>query len=327
MTAHVKNTPSTPPSSARMTTPLNLKFNTEELVLMYKQMRTIREVEQTLLDLFSAGKIKGTVHTCIGQEACAVGVMRAINCEKDLVFSNHRGHGHLLAYGIPLDIFLGEILGRTSGPSRGIGGSQHMLWKNFMTSGIQGSLLPIGTGAALAEKKKGSGAISVIYLGDGTMGQGIVYESFNFAAQWKIPTLFLLENNGYAQTTKLCDVHAGDLATRAEKFGVKCSSVDGNDVCNTLTHLSHVAEQIRTTNTPQFVELKTYRLAAHSKSDDTRPMEEIQLNWGNDPISKLSALIPSDKIAKINDAISIEVYEAVKVALQSPTMTLEAYSE
>jgi TPP-dependent pyruvate/acetoin dehydrogenase alpha subunit len=292
---------------------------------MLQQMMIIREVEQSLLDLFSKGQIKGTVHTCIGQEACAVGAMQAIDRDRDLVFSNHRGHGHVLAYGIPLPEFLGEILGRCTGPSRGLGGSQHMLWKNFMTSGIQGSLLPIATGAAFAEKVKKSGAISVVFLGDGTMGQGIVYESFNFAAKLKLPVLFLLENNGYAQTTKIDDVHAGDIATRAEKFGVACSSVDGNDVCAVLDHLSEVADRVRDANQPHFVELKTYRLAAHSKSDDTRPREEVDLHWQDEPILRLKQHLKPEAIEMLQNDVNAEVAEAVASALASQPLCLETY--
>lgn len=294
---------------------------------IYQQMFLIRSVEEKLLSLFTQGKIKGTVHTCIGQEACAVGSMMAAELEKDLVFSNHRGHGHLLAYGIPLDKFLGELMGKICGPSRGLGGSQHMLWKNFMTSGIQGSLLPIGVGAAFAEKKKKSDAISIIFMGDGTMGQGIVYESFNFAAKWKIPVAFILENNGYAQTTKTCHAHAGDISMRAAAFNIPCSSIDGNNVELVHDHLVKSYSRIRTSNSPELIELRTNRLCAHSKGDDTRPEEELAEYWKNDPLNNVAFKLPKEKIDSLQAEIINMVESTVKKVLQAPSLSYETYKE
>ncbi|MEJ2171008.1 MAG: thiamine pyrophosphate-dependent enzyme, partial [Desulfobacterales bacterium] len=142
----------------------------------YYQMRLIRSVEERLLDLFSVGLLSGTVHTCIGQEASAVGLINALDATKDLIFSNHRAHGHYIVYTDDIEGLIAEVMGKKTGACGGIGGSQHLCKRNMYTNGVQGGMVPSAVGAALAEKLKHSKAICVVFLGDGTMGQGTVYE-------------------------------------------------------------------------------------------------------------------------------------------------------
>ena len=148
----------------------------------YAQLLGIRLFEQSLLDLFSTGALSGTTHTCLGQETVAVGVVSAIDRARDIVFSNHRGHGHFLAYCGEAERLYLEILGKPGGVCGGRGGSQHLYFDNFYSNGVQGGIVPVATGMALAEKTKGTGAVAVVFLGDGTLGEGVVYESFNIAS-------------------------------------------------------------------------------------------------------------------------------------------------
>ncbi len=298
-----------------------------ELEDFYRTMLCIRKSEEKLLQLFTSGTVKGTIHLSIGQEACAVGIMNAINPDLDMVFSNHRGHGHALAYGLPLEMFFAEMLGRGSGCSYGLGGSQHIHWKNFISSGVQGGLVPIAVGTAMAEKIKGNKAISIVFIGDGTLGEGVVYEAFNFASKWQIPVLFVLENNGIAQTTRVGDIHAGDISKRAESFAIKSDSVDGNDVIEVHRKASQYVDFIRQHSEPVFLELKTHRLCAHSKSDDPRSSEEVEKLWNFDPVKKLSLQLPDNICKTIAGEIATQINTCAENALNTEPLTIDRYRE
>lgn len=266
-------------------------------------MLLIRRVEERFLELFSKGLIKGTVHTCLGQEACAVGVMNAINKEIDLVFSTHRSHGHFIAYGGPLEGLIAEVIGRKEGICGGRGGSQHLHWKNFFSTGIQGGFVPVAVGAALAEKKKGSSAIVVVFLGDGTMGEGVVYEGLNLASLWKLPILFVMEHNKYAQTTYFRHAHSGDLTQRALPFGIPTQVIDGNDVELVFEKTSKIAKKVREEKFPYFLILDTYRLGPHSKGDDPRPPDEIQEAKKRDPLLLQRKKLDEKKLKEIEEEV------------------------
>ncbi len=184
---------------------------------LYRALYRIRIFEETVLDNFPRGIFFGTTHTYLGQEADAVGVLSSI-LEIDLVFSNHRCHGHFLAYGGDPRALFAELLGRSTGVCGGRGGSQHLQWKNFYSNGVQGGIVPIATGMALAEKYKQSSAVTIVFLGDGTLGEGIIYEAFNLASLWKAPILYVLENNHIAQTTGIELSMAGDIETQVQGF-------------------------------------------------------------------------------------------------------------
>src|SRR5512139_1277806 len=171
-------------------------------ILLYERLYTIRRFEETLLENFPRGVFFGTTHTSLGQEADAVGVLSHLR-QEDVVFSNHRGHGHFLAAGGDPYALFAELMGKATGVCGGRGGSQHLHWENFYSNGILGGTVPQAVGMALAEKLKGSHSITVVFLGDGTLGEGVVYEALNMAALWNAPILFALENNGIAQTTPI----------------------------------------------------------------------------------------------------------------------------
>jgi acetoin:2,6-dichlorophenolindophenol oxidoreductase subunit alpha len=284
---------------------------TQQTERLFREMFLIRTVEEKLLDLFSKGKLRGTVHTCIGQEACAVGVINALDKENDIICSNHRGHGHFISYCNNYQKLILEIMGNETGICNGIGGSQHLHLKNFYSNGILGGMVPVTVGMALAEKQKKSKSIGVVFFGDGAMAEGIVYESFNIASLWKIPVLFVVEHNQYAQSTPTKKEHSGDISTRSTTFGIKVTIQDGNHLDNVLEIAKKIVNEIRINNEPQLLFLETYRLASHSKGDDLRDVKEIESNKLRDPITMFKNSHPSLNYAEIEDEIIREVNEFV----------------
>jgi len=193
----------------------------------YRTLYLIRRFEETVLAEFSRGVFYGTTHTCIGQEANAVGVLSQIGAD-DIVVSNHRCHGHFLAYGGDPRALFAEMMGKSTGVCGGRGGSQHLHWRSFYSNGILGGTLPLATGMALAEKLLGTGGLAVVFLGDGALGEGVVYESFNFASLWGAPILYVLENNHIAQTTPTRLALAGTIPARFAAFGIPTSFRGGS---------------------------------------------------------------------------------------------------
>lgn len=255
----------------------------------YYQMALIRRVESGLLDLFARNLLFGTTHTCLGQEADAVGVIGALDRDRDLVFSNHRCHGHFLAYCGDAHGLVAEVMGRTTGVCGGRGGSQHLHRDNFFSNGIQGGMSPIAVGAALAEKQ--AGAIACVFLGDGTLGEGVLYESLNMASLWSAPVLFVVEDNAIAQTTPRALALAGEMSTRAAAFGVRGFHYAGTDVEAILTLAAEAVRYVRS-GRPAWLHLETVRMGPHSKSDDTRPTAEIERARALDPLLLQRARVP-----------------------------------
>jgi 2-oxoisovalerate dehydrogenase E1 component len=244
----------------------------------------IRNFELTLLKLFSQGKIKGTIHTCIGQEAVAQGVIGALDPDRDTVFSNHRGHGHYLAFTNDLDGLLAEFLGKSTGTCRGIGGTQHLHFKNYYSNGIVGGAPAVSTGIALAHKKDRSGAISVAFIGDGVFGQGILYEAFNMASLWRLPILYVVENNNIAQTTPANNNRAGTLANRFRAFNIPHKEGDGQSLLQVRKMALEAISYVRNEGGPYGLIFNTHRFASHSKGDDTRPPDEVSKLKERDPL-------------------------------------------
>jgi acetoin:2,6-dichlorophenolindophenol oxidoreductase subunit alpha len=253
----------------------------------YRVVAAIRCFEQLLLDQFALGRIGGTTHTCIGQEITAVGVMAAIDRSRDCVFSNHRGHGHFLSYCGAVFALLAEILGRPDGVCGGRGGSQHLHLRNFYSNGVQGGTVGNAVGVALAEKKRRSGAVTCAWLGDGTFGEGLVYEAMNIAALWKLPIVFLVEQNGIAQTTPTELQMAGSLAGRCAAFGIPVAEISGTDLDETLAAASRVIDAARAEERPHCLVSHAIRLGPHSKGDDTRDPAVLRAAWAKDPFLRL----------------------------------------
>ena len=202
-----------------------------------------------------------------------------------------------------------------------------MHWKNFYTNGIQGGLVSVAVGAALAEKFKESGAIVAVFLGDGTLGQGIVYEGFNLSSLWDVPVLFVLENNKYAQTTPVNAAHAGIIEDRTKPFGIQSKVIDGNDVEEVYKEASCIVESIRKERRPYFLVLDTYRLGPHSKGDDTRSADELEGHKGNDPLLRLARKIDANVREESEDEVRELVNRIVEEIRDDPRLTFEEFSE
>lgn len=279
-----------------------------------RQALTIRLTEQRLLKLFSEGKLFGTVHTCIGQEFVGVSVARSLE-PNDTLFSNHRGHGHFLAYCQNIVGLIGEIMGKSIGVCGGRGGSQHLHQDHFYSNGILGGTTPVSVGFAYAHQLKGTGGIHVAYIGDGTMGEGVLYEAMNIASKWQVPILFVCENNLYAQSTPQKQTLAGSITARAEAFGIETALSDTWNWPELFDAMAQSIKLVHTTGKPRFHQVETYRLMAHSKGDDNRCDEEVQPYRDRDPLNRIMQDLASDSrlqtmLGEINRKIEAAVAEA-----------------
>lgn len=234
----------------------------------------IRHFETSLLDLFSAGKLNGTTHTCLGQEYVPV-ALRELLRDNDYVFSNHRGHGHYLARFRDPAGLLAEIMGRDGAVCRGVGGSQHILRDRYMSTGVQGESMPVAVGVALHLKRHEPGAIAVVFVGDGTWGEGSVYEALNMARLWQAPLLIVVEHNGIAQSTPTELQLAGTIADRATAFGAAHHRVETCDVTAIRRDVGPAIDRIRQAPGPLVLEFAVPRVGPHSKGDDTRTEGEL----------------------------------------------------
>jgi acetoin:2,6-dichlorophenolindophenol oxidoreductase subunit alpha len=280
---------------------------------LYRRMHLIRAFEERVLESFSRGLIFGTTHTAIGQEADAVGVL-SCSMPGDVVVSNHRGHGHFLAYGGPMQALAAEMMGRRGGVCRGRGGSQHLHWKDFYASGILGGTVPLAVGMALAERERGTGAIVIAFLGDGTLAEGVVYESLNLAALWKLPVVFVVENNRYAQTTPIEQHMAGSLPGRFAAFGIPALEQDTTDVLEVRSLAQPLLDAARSGAGPQALILHTYRFSAHSKGDDTRDPREVERYRRKDPLPLHAAHLEASEARRVEREAKAAVEEAFRSA-------------
>jgi 2-oxoisovalerate dehydrogenase E1 component len=281
----------------------------------------VRTVEEQLLELFAGGKLSGTTHTCIGQEMAAVALTAALDRRKDVLVSNHRCHGHYLAWTDDPDGLLAEVMGKATGVCGGLGGSQHLSAPGFYSNGIQGGIVPVAAGLAFAKKLAGEGGIAAVCIGDGTLGEGVVYETLNMAAKWGLPLLVLLENNLYAQSTSQSETLAGDICARAAAFGIETVHGDTWRHEKLTELLRDAADAVRRDCRPVFVRVDTYRLAAHSKGDDDRDPGEIDGYRQRDPLN----LFLADDAAEESElaAIRTRVAQAIERAAQAPVLELK----
>jgi 2-oxoisovalerate dehydrogenase E1 component len=248
------------------------------------QALLIREFEQRLLKLFAEGKLFGTVHTCIGQEWSGIAVAESLR-PGDIIFSNHRCHGHYLARTGDADRLMAEVMGRQTGVCAGRGGSQHICHHDVYSNGVQGGIVPVAGGMALAQTFLATGKIVVAFVGDGTLGEGTLYEGLNLASLWNVPLLIVLENNLYAQSTPQAQNLSGGITARAAAFGIRTETADTWHPEQLLQTIRGAADYVRSECRPFFVQVDTYRLMAHSKSDDNRDPEEIKQYWEKDPLA------------------------------------------
>ncbi len=280
----------------------------------------IRRVEQQLLTLFSEGKLHGTVHTCIGQEWTGIAVCDFLR-PGDFVFSNHRCHGHFLSRTDDVEGLIAEVMGRQSGVCGGRGGSQHLCRDGFFSNGIQGGIVPVAAGPALSHQLRGTDGLAVAFIGDGTLGEGVVYETLNAAAKWNLPLLIVLENNGYAQSTDTSTTIAGNICDRARAFDISTVRASTWDPEHLLEETERCIEGIRNGEGPAFLCIDTYRLMAHSKGDDDRCPDEVAEYQERDPVNRYSLAWP-DEAANAADEAQQRIDKAVALAELSPSAQL-----
>jgi len=293
---------------------LKIPLNAEAL---YGFASLIRRAELLLLDLFTRGQLSGTTHTCVGQELCQMAVVRALDHPDDAVLSNHRNHGHFLTYSGDFLGLIAEIMGRQAGVCGGRGGSQHIAFGHFHSNGVQAGMTGIGVGLARARRDSGSKGIVAAIIGDGTLGEGLVYESLNLAAVWSVPMLFVVEHNGIAQTTDTTTTTAGSILERGRAFGLACWTIADNDVA--LWAVAETAvRHVRETGRPGFLVIETCRLGPHSKGDDLRPQAELDAIRTRDPLAWLGAGLAAERRAAIDANGSEFMAEVLSAAMASP---------
>ena len=284
---------------------------------LYRQLYLIRCFETLLVDKFSTGVFSGTTHTSLGQEANAVGLLNHL-LDDDIVVSNHRCHGHFLAYGGDPQALFAELMGKPSGVCGGVGGSQHLHWRNFYSSGVQGGTVAMAAGMALAQKQTGGDGIVFDFMGDGTLGEGIVYECLNMISLWQLPILIVLENNRIAQTTPSHLAVAGDIRKRFEAFDIPAAELDSSDILEILPLAGELVSEVRSTRTPRALVITTARLGSHSKGDDTRSEAELASLWAaRDPITIQGARLDAASRSQVEAKVDAAVQGAFQTAMKS----------
>ena len=295
---------------------------------MYTYMLKIRRFEERAAQLYGMGHIGGFCHLYIGQEAVVVGVLMTID-ENDSVVTTYRDHGHMIARGLDPKRIMAELTGREDGYSAGKGGSMHMFSKenNFYGGhGIVGAQVPIGTGIAFTHKYNDEKNICRTYIGDGAMNNGQVFEAFNLASLWKLPVLYIIENNKYGMGTSVDRAAAGsELYKRGEAFGIPGEKVDGMNIFKVIEAADKAGKYVREGNGPYIIEVQTYRYRGHSMSDPAkyRTKEELQIYKETDPIEIVKKEMLKKKFAnekdieKINKEIIDEIKNAADYALNS----------
>lgn len=306
----------------------------ENLMPPLRMMLLIRRFEERLDDLFASGVIKGTSHLYAGQEAVAVGIC-AVLTNDDLITSTHRGHGHFLAKGGGAKELMAELFGKATGPSKGRGGSQHVADYSvgFLGSnGITAGGLPIATGAALSLQMNRKPNCVVSFFGEGGANQGTFHESLNMAAIWRLPILYVCENNLYAMSTPFDETCATPtVAARAAGYGFPGETVDGTDFFAVREATQKAVERAQKGEGPTLLEMHTYRYYGHSKSDkrEYRTREEEEEWRSRDCIEKLRLAIgvSDQEFAALDEEVTAEVDEAVAFAMQSPEPLVEDWEE
>jgi acetoin:2,6-dichlorophenolindophenol oxidoreductase subunit alpha len=312
----------------------------EKWVRMYRQMLAIRLFEESVNDLYTRALMPGLAHLYIGEEAVAVGVCEALRHD-DYITSTHRGHGHCLAKGATPKLMFAELLGKEAGYCRGKGGSMHIadpatgnLGANAIVCGSAG----IATGAAFSAKTLGTGQVAVCFFGEGALGQGVLYEVMNIAQLWKLPVIYVCENNNYTEYTHFSETTAGDIVGRATAFGIRGESVDGQDVRVVHAATEKLVEQARTGEGPGFLVCNTYRNKGHHVGDINREyyrskQEEAHWLTQRDPIKIHSDWLLAEKhtdasgLERIEAELKREMEEAVKFALAAPYPAVNQASE
>ncbi|MFC3419200.1 thiamine pyrophosphate-dependent dehydrogenase E1 component subunit alpha [Salinicoccus hispanicus] len=319
------------------------KVSNEKLIELYEQMWLIRLFDEKVDEFFAKGKIHGTTHLAVGQEASAAGVCALLD-DSDKITSTHRGHGHCIAKGADVNNMMAELFGRTTGYCKGKGGSMHIadLEKgNLGANGIVGGGFAIATGAALTSKMRNEGYVVACFFGDGASNEGSFHEAINLASVWQLPVVFVCENNQYGMSGSVNDMtNIKNIADRAVSYGIPGTVVDGNNIFDVMNAMEEAADHARNGNGPSIIECKTYRWKGHSKSDAKkyRTRDEEQEWRSKDPIKRMRDNLIEQGIFTEEDAERIKkeavqkIEDSVEFALNSPepdvsTLLEDVYAE
>ncbi|MEO1022248.1 MAG: pyruvate dehydrogenase (acetyl-transferring) E1 component subunit alpha [Bacteroidota bacterium] len=315
----------------------SLGLSEDDLKAVYEQMFLQRRFEERTMQQYQKGKFGGFLHLYIGQEAISTGTVFAVNDDDDIITA-YRDHGWGLVRGVSAKAGMAELFGKAAGCSKGKGGSMHFanaeqhFWGGY---GIVGGHIPIGAGLAFASKYNQEGRVSLCFLGDGAVDQGALHETMNMAQLWKLPVIIVVENNGYSMGTAAKRHTVAEIVDRAKGYGMKSAVINGMDVFSVYEKMKEIADDVRETSEPWFVEIRTYRYRGHSMSDPQqyRTKEELQEFQNTDPVERLKAYILNEKIVseeelnEINERIDQEVVEAVEFADAAPYPDPEALYE
>jgi pyruvate dehydrogenase E1 component alpha subunit len=306
-----------------------VKLDGEKLLRFYRSMLRIRWFEEQVNQLYLGAKMPGLAHLYVGQEAVAVGVCEALR-ENDFITSTHRGHGHCLAKGAAMDRMFAELLGKLPGYCRGKGGSMHIAdqeTRNLGANAIVGGSAGIATGAAMSVKMRGTGQVAVCFFGEGAVGQGLLYEVMNMASLWKLPVIYVCENNQYNEYTHYRETTAGDVEARVRAFGIETAAIDGQQVILVHEKMRRLVQRARRGEGPGFLLCNTYRYYGHHVGDIDRSYyrpksEEEQWKRKRDPlqllVKRMNRKNLSERLARIEAETQREVEEAVAFALNAP---------
>ena len=312
----------------------------ERWLHFYRQMLKIRLFEEEVNQLYLGAKMPGLAHLYIGEEAVAVGVCEALRRD-DYITSTHRGHGHCIAKGASADKMFAELLGKEAGYCRGKGGSMHIADQdtgNLGANAIVGGSAGMATGAAMSAKMRGSDQVAVCFFGDGALGQGLLYEAMNMASLWKLPVIYVCENNQYNEYTHYSETTAGEVTARAQAFGLHTESIDGQDVKAVHSTALKLADRARHGEGPAFVQCQTYRFHGHHVGDVDRAYyrskkEEEEWRSRRDPLKLLadwlqkSRLADAKLLARIESEVGKEIKDAVSFALNAPYPAAEEVNQ
>lgn len=305
------------------------KYSRDFLLMLYRRMVLIRQFEERVKFLFLEGIMPGTIHQCQGQEATAVGVCFALNND-DVITSTHRPHGHCIAKGMPINDMMAELFGRTTGCCKGKGGSMHMgdLSRGIVPAiAIVGGGIPVATGCALAFKMRGEKRVAVCFMGDGATNEGVFHESLTMGAIWKLPVIYVIENNLYGASTPVRMVNmVENLSEKARIYGMPGLTIDGNDPLAVYEAAKTAIKRARNGEGPSLLELITYRITGHSRRDPAlyQPEEEKKAAKANEPIGRFAKYLVTEKLAGhaeldlVAKGIDDEIEAAVKYAMAAP---------
>jgi pyruvate dehydrogenase E1 component alpha subunit len=306
----------------------DLGLSEDDVIEMYDQMYLQRRFEERAMQMYQKGKFGGFLHLYIGQEAISTGTAFALNDDDDIITA-YRDHGWGLVRGVTAKEGMAELYGKATGCSKGKGGSMHFaktenhFWGGH---GIVGGHIPIGGGLAFANKYLDNGRISACFFGDGAVDQGALHETLNMSQLWKLPCIYVVENNGYSMGTAATRHTVGEIYERAEGYGMKSAMFNGMDAFTVYENMKKIAEEVREESLPYFVEIRTYRYRGHSMSDPQkyRTKEELQEYQKTDPVERMKKYILDEKILKekeveeIEEKVENEVLEAIEFAEESP---------